>query len=42
MLMRACDTRLPARLTRKQLDIIIAALLAAIDDIKTPRQAYGT
>ena len=42
MLMRACDTRLPARLTRKQLDMIIAALLAAVDDIKTPRQAYGT
>ena len=42
MLMKACDTRLPARLTRKQLDLIIAALLAAVDDIKTTGLAYGT
>ncbi|MCV2873422.1 aminotransferase class I/II-fold pyridoxal phosphate-dependent enzyme [Defluviimonas sp. WL0050] len=34
MLMRACDLRLPARLTRPELDIIADALVAAADDIK--------
>ena len=42
MLMKACDTRLPARLTRKQLDQITAAILAAVDDIKITGLAYGT
>lgn len=34
MLMRACDTRLPARLTREELDFIADALLAAAQDAK--------
>ncbi len=34
MLMRACDTRLPARLTRPDLDFIADALLAAVADVK--------
>jgi dTDP-4-amino-4,6-dideoxygalactose transaminase len=34
MLMRACDTRLPARLTRTDLDFIADALLAAVQDAK--------
>ena len=34
MLMRACDTRLPARLTRPELDFIAEALLAAAEDVK--------
>lgn len=33
MLMRACDVRLPARLTRPDLDFIIAALIGAADDV---------
>jgi len=42
MLMKACDTRLPARLTRPDLDFIIAAILAAVEDVKRPARAYGT
>ena len=42
MLMQACDTRLPARLTRKELNLIIAALSAAAEDTKSPGLAYGT
>jgi len=34
MLMRACDVRLPARLTRPDLDFIADALLAAAEDVK--------
>jgi dTDP-4-amino-4,6-dideoxygalactose transaminase len=34
MLMRACDVRLPARLTRPDLDFIAEALLAAAEDVK--------
>lgn len=34
MLMRACDTRLPARLTRDDLDYIAEAILAAVAEIK--------
>ena len=43
MLMRACDVRLPARLTRPDLDFIAGALLAAAEDVmaEAPR-AYGT
>jgi perosamine synthetase len=37
MLMRACDLRLPARLTRPELDFIADALLAAVADVKTAR-----
>ncbi|MBE2275150.1 MAG: aminotransferase class I/II-fold pyridoxal phosphate-dependent enzyme [Rhodobacteraceae bacterium] len=35
MLMRACDLRLPVRLTRPELDFIAAAVLGAIADVKT-------
>ena len=33
MLMRACDTRLPARLTRSDLDLIVEALTRATQDV---------
>ncbi|MHA7850051.1 DegT/DnrJ/EryC1/StrS family aminotransferase [Roseovarius sp.] len=45
MLMRACDTRLPARLTRPELDIIADALIAAAHDVMgtgADALAYGT
>ncbi|HMB13980.1 MAG TPA: aminotransferase class I/II-fold pyridoxal phosphate-dependent enzyme [Roseovarius sp.] len=42
MLMRACDTRLPARLTRPELDIIVETLLGAAEEVMTPDRAYGT
>lgn len=42
MLMRACDVRLPARLTKPDLDYIIGALLAAAEDVKSDTRAYGT
>ena len=42
MLMRACDTRLPARLTRDDLDFIAAALLAAAADVMEKELAFGT
>jgi len=42
MLMRACDTRLPARLRRADLDLIATALVAAAEDVKSPTLAYGT
>ncbi len=43
MLMRACDTRLPARLTRPELDGIADALIAAAHDVMgEERRAYGT
>jgi dTDP-4-amino-4,6-dideoxygalactose transaminase len=41
MLMRACDVRLPARLTRDELDYIAGAILMAVDSVMHPR-AYGT
>jgi dTDP-4-amino-4,6-dideoxygalactose transaminase len=34
MLMRACDTRLPARLTRPELDFIADALISAATEVK--------
>ena len=34
MLMRACDVRLPARLTKPDLDIIADALIVAAEDVK--------
>lgn len=34
MLMRACDTRLPARLTEDDLDVIASGLLAAVAEVK--------
>ena len=42
MLMRACDVRLPVRLTRPELDFIAAALLAAAEDVMGSARAYGT
>ncbi|OAN68906.1 aminotransferase [Jannaschia sp. EhC01] len=42
MLMRACDVRLPARLSREDLDFIASALLAAAEDVKSDVRAYGT
>ncbi|MCC6006654.1 MAG: aminotransferase class I/II-fold pyridoxal phosphate-dependent enzyme [Rhodobacteraceae bacterium] len=42
MLMRACDTRLPARLTRAELDAIAGAILAAAEAIKGEQRAFGT
>ena len=42
MLMRACDTRLPARLTRDDLDFIATALLAAAADVMEKELAFGT
>jgi dTDP-4-amino-4,6-dideoxygalactose transaminase len=41
MLMRACDVRLPARLTQAECDMIVGALLMAAEDVTAPR-AYGT
>ncbi len=43
MLMRACDTRLPARLTRPELDAIAEALIQAAETVmREPARAYGT
>lgn len=43
MLMRACDTRLPARLTRPELDAIAEALTQAVEAVmREPARAYGT
>ncbi|MGV6812410.1 MAG: DegT/DnrJ/EryC1/StrS family aminotransferase [Brevirhabdus sp.] len=42
MLMRACDVRLPARLTRDELDYIAQALIHAAEAVKGPNLAYGT
>ncbi|ARE41945.1 DegT/DnrJ/EryC1/StrS aminotransferase family enzyme [Rhodovulum sp. P5] len=42
MLMRACDTRLPARLQQPDLDFIANALLDAAEAVKAETRAYGT
>ncbi|WP_226782526.1 DegT/DnrJ/EryC1/StrS family aminotransferase [Oceaniglobus trochenteri] len=42
MLQRACDLRLPVRLTDAQIDGIADALLAAMDDVTAPHRATGT
>ncbi len=42
MLMRACDTRLPARLTPEQCSLVAEALIAAAEDVMGQVQAYGT
>lgn len=42
MLMRACDTRLPARLTLKDCDAVASALISAARQAKAPLRAYGT
>jgi hypothetical protein len=36
MLMRACDVRLPARLSKDELDFIANALVGAAGDVKNP------
>ncbi|MCZ4353530.1 aminotransferase class I/II-fold pyridoxal phosphate-dependent enzyme [Roseovarius aestuarii] len=42
MLSRACDTRLPARLTVPELDAIAAILLEAATEVMGQAKAYGT
>ena len=42
MLMRACDVRLPARLTRADHDFIADALIGAAQEVMSPSRAYGT
>ncbi|WP_397542226.1 aminotransferase class I/II-fold pyridoxal phosphate-dependent enzyme [Roseovarius salis] len=42
MLMRACDARLPARLTKPELDAIAEALVMAATDVMGETRAYGT
>jgi dTDP-4-amino-4,6-dideoxygalactose transaminase len=42
MLLRACDARLPARLTRPELDVIAEALTLAARDVMGEARAYGT
>jgi hypothetical protein len=40
--MRACDARLPARLTLPELDVVAEALTGAAEDVKGEVLAYGT
>ena len=42
MLMRACDCRLPARLTLPELEVIADALVQAAGEVKARELAYGT
>ncbi|MDX1743577.1 MAG: aminotransferase class I/II-fold pyridoxal phosphate-dependent enzyme [Ruegeria sp.] len=42
MLMKACDVRLPVRLTRVELDVIADILLASVGEVTGPVPAYGT
>ncbi|SLN15230.1 DegT/DnrJ/EryC1/StrS family aminotransferase [Ruegeria meonggei] len=42
MLMKACDVRLPVRLTRKELDVIADILLASVGEVTAPAMAFGT
>ncbi|GGD43838.1 DegT/DnrJ/EryC1/StrS family aminotransferase [Sinisalibacter lacisalsi] len=42
MLTRACDTRLPVRLQRPELDFIAETLLGAAEGVKGAARAYGT
>ncbi|ETW12002.1 aminotransferase [Roseivivax marinus] len=42
MLMRACDTRLPARLTTDECEAVADVLLAAAEHVMRPARAYGT
>lgn len=42
MLMRACDTRLPARLTAKDCDAVAAILVRAAEQAAAPTRSYGT
>ena len=42
MLMRACDVRLPVRLSRDELTLIAEALLGAAHDVTADTRAFGT
>ncbi len=42
MLMRACDVRLPARLTLDECSVIATTLCRVMDDVTQPARAYGT
>ena len=42
MLMKACDVRLPVRLTRDELDVITDILLASVEAVMGDIRAYGT
>ncbi|WP_068109918.1 DegT/DnrJ/EryC1/StrS family aminotransferase [Tropicimonas marinistellae] len=42
MLMRACDVRLPARLTLSDLDFVSSVLVGAADQVMAETRAYGT
>ncbi len=42
MLMKACDVRLPVRLTRDELDVISDILLASVGEVVGPVPVYGT
>ena len=42
MLMKACDVRLPVRLTRDELDVITDILLASVEAVMGEVRAYGT
>ncbi len=42
MLMKACDVRLPVRLTRDELDVIADILLASVGEVTGPIPVYGT
>ncbi|WP_171210780.1 DegT/DnrJ/EryC1/StrS aminotransferase family protein [Ruegeria sp. HKCCA5426] len=42
MLMKACDVRLPVRLTREELDVIADILLASVGEVNAPAMAFGT
>lgn len=42
MLMKACDTRLPAHLSQVKLDQIVDAVINAVEDVKGQPRAYGT
>ncbi|WP_299935445.1 aminotransferase class I/II-fold pyridoxal phosphate-dependent enzyme [uncultured Pelagimonas sp.] len=42
MLMRACDTRLPARLTQSDCEAVATVLTQAADQVMGPLRVYGT
>ncbi|WP_424984758.1 DegT/DnrJ/EryC1/StrS family aminotransferase [Microbulbifer sp. S227A] len=42
MLMRACDVRLPVRLSKAELNVIADIILGAVEDVMGPVAAYGT
>ncbi|SDW57483.1 dTDP-4-amino-4,6-dideoxygalactose transaminase [Ruegeria halocynthiae] len=42
MLMKACDVRLPVRLTHEELDVVTDILLASVGEVVGPVPVYGT